>query len=231
MPPIHAPAEAPARAVPKARADMAMSTPEYTRADARPLRQLPRERRRHQRVAVNLLGRFMRQNRQEYPCKVLNVSPGGIAFLAPIAGEIGERIVAYIDQIGRIEGELVRNFTGGFAIRIKASTAKRDKLADQLVWLCNRDSLDLPDDRRHHRIVPRNTNTTLTTHHGAKIACQVLDVSLSGASVQISGIFVPIGAQVVLGRMRGRVVRHHDQGIAIEFFDLQQAASIEQQFG
>ncbi|MDH3581341.1 MAG: PilZ domain-containing protein, partial [Hyphomicrobiales bacterium] len=41
------------------------------------------DRRRHQRVNVPLNGRFMRADKQEFPCSVTNVSPGGLALLAP----------------------------------------------------------------------------------------------------------------------------------------------------
>ena len=34
------------------------------------------ERRRHQRVKVNLLGRYMLADRREYPCQVVDMSPG-----------------------------------------------------------------------------------------------------------------------------------------------------------
>ena len=32
------------------------------------------ERRKHQRVRVNLLGRYMLSDRQEYPCQVVNTN-------------------------------------------------------------------------------------------------------------------------------------------------------------
>ena len=84
---------------------------------------LPRviERRRHQRVKVNLLGRFMLENKTEYPCQVINMSPGGVALITPIRGEIGERVIAYIDHIGRIEGKIVRKIEGGFALTVDAT--------------------------------------------------------------------------------------------------------------
>ena len=47
------------------------------------------ERRRHQRVRVNLLGRYMLADRREFPCQVINMSPGGMALIAPISGEVG----------------------------------------------------------------------------------------------------------------------------------------------
>ncbi|MGH9445331.1 MAG: PilZ domain-containing protein, partial [Terriglobia bacterium] len=45
------------------------------------LRTLSAERRRFQRVRVNLLGRYMLADRREFPCQVVNMSPGGMALI------------------------------------------------------------------------------------------------------------------------------------------------------
>src|SRR6202162_3241150 len=110
---------------------------------------LAEERRRHQRVKVNLLGRYMLADRREFPCQVVNMSPGGMALIAPVGGETGERVIAYVDHLGRLEGKIARSFQNGFAIAISATARKRDKLAAQLTWLANRHILALPEDRRH----------------------------------------------------------------------------------
>ena len=73
------------------------------------------DRRRFQRVKVNLLGRFMLEDRLEYPCQTVDMSPGSLALITPIVGRMGERVVVYVDHIGRIEGEIARAFEGGFA--------------------------------------------------------------------------------------------------------------------
>ena len=75
------------------------------------------DRRRHKRVEVTLLGRFMRPDKQEYPCKLVDISVGGAAIMAPVEVEVGERIVAYIDQLGGLEGNVVRSIDGGFAMQ------------------------------------------------------------------------------------------------------------------
>ena len=49
------------------------------------------DRRRHQRVQVNILGRFMLEDRREYPCQVIDMSPGGMAMITPVTGKVGER--------------------------------------------------------------------------------------------------------------------------------------------
>ena len=118
------------------------------------LRALSQDRRRHQRVKVNLLGRYMLANRREFPCRVVNMSPGGMALFGPVGGAPGEHIIAYVDHLGRLEGDVARIFQNGFAMTFWVTARKRDKLATQLTWLANRNILGLPEDRRNGRIVP-----------------------------------------------------------------------------
>src|ERR1700732_265296 len=120
------------------------------------LRALNQDRRRFQRVKVNLLGRYMLADRREFPCQVVNMSPGGMALIAPVTGAPGERIIAYVDHLGRLEGHIARLFQNGFAMTIGAAARKRAKLYAQLTWLAHRHILGLPEARRHGRIVPRN---------------------------------------------------------------------------
>src|SRR5690242_1200874 len=124
------------------------------------------ERRRHQRVKVHLLGRFMRPDRSDYPCQVINMSPGGMALITPVVAAVGERIVAYIDQLGRLEGVVAREIPNGFAMTVSATLRKRDKLAAQLTWIANRHILQLPEDRRHGRFVPTKLGVRVVMPNG-----------------------------------------------------------------
>ena len=144
---------------------------------------LAEERRRHQRVKVNLLGRYMLADRREFPCQVIDMSPGGMALIAPIAGQPGERVIAYVDHLGRIEGKVARVLENGFAMTVAATLRKRDKLAAQLTWLANRQILNLPEDRRHDRFAPRNATARLVLPNGTNVACRVIDLSQSGAAI------------------------------------------------
>ena len=184
------------------------------------------ERRRHQRVGVNLLGRYMLPDRREFPCQVTNMSPGGMALIAPVAGETGERVIAYVDHVGRLEGVIARRFENGFAMTISATTRKRDKLAAQLTWLANRHILGLPEDRRHGRITPRNPSGRLILPNGVNIAVRVIDISQSGAAISTKER-PEIGSPVTIGKTAGRVVRHLEDGIAIEFIRLQHPDFLE----
>jgi hypothetical protein len=195
-------------------------------AQRQSIRPSAEERRRFQRGTVHLLGRYMLADRREFPCQVINMSPGGVAMLAPGIGNVGERVVAYLDHIGRVEGKITRLLDNGFAMTVSATPRKRDKLAAQLTWLANRQILNLPEDRRHDRIVPRNSTAILKFDDGRSLTCRIIDLSLSGAALAAE-IKPLVGEAVTLGRVQARVVRHLEEGFAIEFVHAQLAETVE----
>jgi hypothetical protein len=175
-----------------------------------------RERRRFRRVRVDLAGRYMLADGREYPCQVLDMSAGGMALTAPIAGNIGERVVAYLHQLGRLEGVIARVYRTGFAVKILASARKRDKLVAQLTWLASRHVVGLPEDRQQARTVPTSPYTDVVLPDGTRVTCRVFNVSLSGAAI-VSETKPPVGALIQLGEAEGRVVRVTEDGFAVEF--------------
>jgi hypothetical protein len=178
----------------------------------------PVEQRREQRVEVRLLGRFMRSDRREFDCESIDASPSGIAFSSDAGVQLGERIVAYLNQIGRVEGRVARILPEGFAIQMNVPPAKRNKLATQLAWLANRQALGLPEDRRHERIAPRDRYTILKLPNGREYTATLIDLSMSGAALNVD-CEPPIGARVLVGATPAEVVRHVNCGIAVEFLD------------
>jgi hypothetical protein len=190
------------------------------------LRALNEDRRRYQRVRVNLLGRYMLADRREFPCQVFDMSPGGMALMGPVGGAPGERIIAYVDHLGRLEGHVARIFHNGYAMTIAATARKRDKLAAQLTWLANRHLLDSPEDRRHGRVTPRNPIGRLIMPNGVNLTVRIIDVSQSGAGIRCEER-PPAGTLVTLGKVQGRVVRHLEDGFAIEFTRLQHSDFLE----
>ena len=183
---------------------------------------------RFQRVRVSILGRYMLADRREFPCQVLSMSPGDALVIAPVAGIVGERIIAYLDHIGRIEGTILHQVDGGFVMDIAASPRKRDKMAAQLTWLANKDLLNLPEDRRHERVVPDIRHSTVVLDDGRRYNCKIIDISLSGAAIELD-VRPAMGTPITLGRMRARVVRHFQNGVAVEFASAQEMLTVIQQ--
>lgn len=128
------------------------------------------------------------------------MSPGAMALVAPVVGNPGERVIAYVDHLGRLEGMIARKMENGFAMSIAATSRKRDKLAAQLTWLANRDFLNLPEDRRHSRLTSHKPFARLILPNDNNVSCRIINLSQSGAAVLIAtGLRPPVGAAVTLG--------------------------------
>lgn len=176
------------------------------------------DQRRFKRIAIDLGARFLLADGSEHSGRVANISAGGLAVLAARTPAAEASVVLYVEEIGRLEGRVVRLFPGGFACALALPALKREKVVESLMLLLNRDLLLGSDLRRHER-VPATGDAQLRLPDGQALPCRLLDLSVSGVSLQV----VPppaIGTDVSVGRMRGRVVRHHDSGCAVEFREL-----------
>ncbi len=178
-------------------------------------------------MKVALLGRYMLSNRTEFPCQSIDMSVGGLAITAPVKGRIGERVIVYLEHIGRIEGDIARHTADGFGMTVIATSRKREKMAAQLTWLANRAALGLPEDRRHDRVQPKATRIVLTLSDGTEVPVKMLDMSLSGAAFS-ADVKLMITDPVILGKTQAKVVRKFEGGYAVEFQKAFVVDSIEQ---
>lgn len=175
------------------------------------------DKRRHQRVPVALLGRYMLSDRREFPCQTVDMSPGGVRIICAVLGAIGERVVLYLEQIGRVEGVIVRHpASNSLAARLTATPRKREKIASQLTWLANREALGLPEGRTHERLTPRNPAVTVKIEGEGEAQARIIDVSMSG--VALASTRAPaLGTNVLVGSTPGKVVRHFEGGFGAQF--------------
>ena len=113
---------------------------------------------------------------------------------------------------------------------ISATSRKRDKLAAQLTWLANRQILNLPEDRRHGRFVPTQPDGAAdpAERHQRRLP-RHRPVGLRRRGVDQPVLRPAVGAAVTIGKTPGRVVRHIEDGFAIEFTRLQHPDSDRRQ--
>jgi PilZ domain len=174
------------------------------------------ERRHFLRVRVEIAGRFfLPGDNREADCKIVDLSPGGAQITSETAPDDDAQIVLYVDGFGRLEGNVTRPSEGSFGVNFHCSAMKRDKIAEQLTLYMNPDAVDTSTVRRHDRTQPKGL-ASFTRANGEILACEVLDLSLSGVSLKTEAR-PPVGETVLIGHSAGRVVRHHETGIAIEF--------------
>ncbi len=194
----------------------------------------PAERRRELRIIVRLPGRYWLMSRRtrgglrpQFNCRAINLSPNAIALAAPVQGEVGERVLADIEHIGRLHGVIGRLLRDkGFVMRLSATDEERAGLMHKIEWIEKHKNLDVPDRRKQARFAPDNPFSTLVFPDGAFVSCFVIDVSPTGAAV--SSETVPeIGTALALGTLVGRVVRHFPGGFAIQFISPQDRDAVE----
>jgi hypothetical protein len=174
------------------------------------------ESRKYERIQLFLPGQlFNPQNEQSADCKVLNLSAGGAAVQCDTAFAAGLSLVLYIENFGRFEGKSIVHGNGQLALEFSIGEAKRGRLKEMLSSFAANGVEGVTEVRKHAR-VPSLVSGSITLQHGQELRCEVLDISLDGVSLR-TRVRPPVGEIVNLGRARGRVVKHHPEGVTIQY--------------
>lgn len=174
------------------------------------------ERRVHRRVDVRLEGRlFLPGDGSEAICHILDMSPGGAQIFCELQPAPGTQVVIYIDGFGRFEGHIARHAGANFGVQFHCSAHKRERVAEQLIAHLNGALVDESILRRHER-APTKGVARFTRASGDVVAGEVLDISLGGVSIKTEQR-PPLGEFVLIAQVAGKIVRHHETGVAIEF--------------
>jgi hypothetical protein len=181
------------------------------------------ERRRFQRVRVDLPGRlFIPADSHEARCTIIDLSPGGAAIACETVPAAGTPVILYVDNFGRFEGLVVRRDGHGFGVAFVCTPSKRERTAEQLILFLNRTLVDDSVLRRHERSNQKGF-AKFTRADGQIVQCEVVDISVGGVSLR-SDVKPPIGEFVLIAQIAGRIVRHHTDGIGIQFVGQEKAS-------
>ncbi|MEO8301245.1 MAG: hypothetical protein ABI608_05600, partial [Rhizomicrobium sp.] len=150
-----------------------------------------------------------------FDCEVINLSPGGAGILCAEPPPLKTFIVLNIAGFGQFEGVTTRYVPGELGMSFACSTAKVRRLIRDLTGFIERgitSGAHLRKDIRSHAI----TFGHFTRANGEKVSRAIVNFSLTGASLRTASR-PPLGEIINLGHTRGRVIRHDDVGIAVEF--------------
>lgn len=176
------------------------------------------EGRSYPRYTIDLTASlFLPAEEATLPCKVMNLSGGGAGLRCEEPPPLNAFVVLYIDGFGRFEGLTTRYELGELGLRFLCKEAKRQRLLAAITDYVQRGVTNPTQVRRHTRS-PSSESAHFTRPNGETERCDVLDVSLHGLSLRTTAR-PPIGELLNLGKTFGRVVRHHDDGISIQFID------------
>ncbi len=179
-------------------------------SDAKP------DRRNYERVRMHLAGQlFSPIDAQTIECRVLNLSAGGALVHCKSKYPVDLPLVLYIEYFGRFEGTIAHRNGNLIGIKFSVGEIKRSRLKEMLSSYTERGVSGVTHLRRFPRF-KSNGSVTLKRETGQEIICDVMDISPDGVSLRTNKL-IPISELVTVGKTRGRVVRHHGEGIALQY--------------
>lgn len=177
------------------------------------------ERRQYQRVRLYMPGQlFNPLDEQTVDCKVLDLSAGGAAVQCDGSFPQGDRFVLYVTGFGRFEGKVVLHESGVLRLAFTMGEIKQNRLKDMLSLFVAEGLTGITQSRKHKRERSIGSGFIIRAD-GNHLKCDVLDVSLDGVSLRTRAR-PAVGEIVNLGRSWGKVIRHHEEGVAIQFVQM-----------
>jgi hypothetical protein len=181
----------------------------------KPLIEPDAERRQFKRFRVAFKAKLFARSESETDCELVDLSAGGAAIRCSETLVLGETLVLYIDGFGRYDAVCARFADGAAGLRFVCGDAKRKRLIEKLNRYVADGATDVSTLRASER-VSSTGDLNFTRANGEVVKCEVIDISLHGVSLRTNSR-PPIAEILQVGRTCGRVVRHHEHGIAIEF--------------
>ena len=131
----------------------------------------------------------------------------------PVIGAVGERVVSYFGEFGKLDGWVSEHVEGDFLIDLALPREKRQQLAGKISWLEKQQKEAVHDARGQGRVIPENPHSTLIVADGSMLGCFVIDMSATAPPSRPT--FSPRSAhRSRSARSVGRVIRHFREGFA-----------------
>lgn len=172
------------------------------------------DRRKHHRVSLPLSARFLTEGGEERAALVVNISASGALLRTKEPPNFGETVVLYVDNLGRFPGRVIRTGARSFAVSYGRKRQKLAKTADNLTELVNTGRR--ASDRRQAPRIRSDAPAQVFFEDGRVEDCAILDISLTGASIEIAPR-PTLGTNLILGQMKAKVVRRHEKGVGVVF--------------
>lgn len=167
------------------------------------------EKRAYQRVPIALAGKlFLPQKNVEQDCSVTNISLGGATLACEGQPDVGTDAVLTLPGFDQFSGVIIHSGPEKAGMRFDGSEAKRESIASRIMLHL----LTVAAAGAQPSFAPKQFKRPC----GEVAEFEVRELSLGGAVLKTAAR-PPLGEVVMVGATPGRVTRHHDDGIALEF--------------
>jgi hypothetical protein len=175
------------------------------------------DQRGSERVAVTLAGKlFVLAEQATLDCTVVDLSVGGAGLYCPEPPPLDAFVVLYVTGFGRFEGVTTRFVKGELGLKFICKDTKRKRLEEDLAGFVREGMVGVTRLRRYPRAAAGGQIGQFTCANGENVPCKLLDVSLQGALLETAAR-PAIGEVIHLGQTRGWVIRHHMEGVGVQF--------------
>ena len=162
-----------------------------------------------------------------FSCRTNRVSPYRMIVDVPVVGKVGDYLTSYFRDFGKLDGRISDTKPGCFLLELDVTYATRERIANKLTWLEEKQKdPEIIDLRKNPRVIPAKSHTTLTLADGGVHECFVIDMSVTGAAVSAQ-VELEVGTPLAIGACVGRVVRASASGVAVRFVEKQNQYELE----
>ncbi len=181
------------------------------------------DRRAYERKAIEKQARFSVNGGAEASALLTDISKGGLFMMTDAEANIGDKVVIYPDELGRLEGTIVSKRSGGVGVEFAISDSYREFLDKRIkAALAGGSYLRLADRRSNLRSALNIEAPVRMVANGECFICRIDNISEGGAAIS-SSQRPYVGAQIRVGSIPGKVLRHTENGFTVQF--LQQKAA------
>ena len=118
-----------------------------------------------------------------FSCRTHRISPDKLIVEAPVCGEVGERVKAWIEHFELVSGRISTINDRHFGITLQLTAKAREVFANRILWVRDHVEEGVPDLRSGKRMPMPNMKPIVILGSGRIQDCFIIDASTTGAAV------------------------------------------------
>lgn len=151
--------------------------------------QPPNERRAFNRVSTDQMCRLIYRG-DEYSCAVVDISEGGAALEVNVQPAVGDWVILYFDDMGRVRAQVARQIERGVAVAFSITQIKRDRVVERLSLLVdNGRRQSLPQERLLLELLSAAGGVAIAAPQPASLLARTLN------ELERVGLIASVGAE------------------------------------